>query len=449
MDIKTFRELTAPDARALAFTPMGFSTMGLLSPESAAEYQQNLIAHCELADNVARGTRASFERLRLLHSYGVLCYETYTVAADLAWLLLEQALRERFLEFYEHVIPLVNTKTGNKVPLLADDFSVIDRAFLAGGSHAKGNWNLQFQDGSAMEFRGKMWQLQEWARREDLLDGQRNKGLDPLYTRMRNNVAHAHYTLTTPVDSARAISDLAEIINRMWGHTTPGGRLYPAPIEREILIVAWNGNTQGTTRILMRDYQAQQFTEPGDWTCVILRGIFEDESVMEFDAQYERTTFPTELLWGPGPREDALKWLEEAAPKHDTTSYLDRLFAVRIYEGRASLPRRPEVALALPPERRAGRWLLLRADYPIDAFSHGRHLKNRIACELSTTDQRHEQLDNHDLHPICAVEQLFDGNWGDLKDELSKQGIRDPAPLLSVRVPSLFEMDVAPDVEAD
>ena len=215
MDIKTFQELTAPDQRALAFTPMGLSTMGLLSPESAAEYQQNLIAHCELADNVARGTRASFERLRLLHSYGVLCYETYTVAADLAWLLLEQALRERFLEFYEHVIPLVNAKTGNKVPLLADEFSVIDRAFSAGGSHAKGNWNLQLQDGSSMEFRGKMWQLQEWARREHLLDGQRNKRLDPLYRRMRNNVAHAHYALTTPVDSARAINDLAEIINRM------------------------------------------------------------------------------------------------------------------------------------------------------------------------------------------------------------------------------------------
>jgi hypothetical protein len=31
----------------------------------------------------------SFERIRMLHGIGVLCYEAYTVAEDLAWLVLD------------------------------------------------------------------------------------------------------------------------------------------------------------------------------------------------------------------------------------------------------------------------------------------------------------------------------------------------------------------------
>ena len=130
MEVRTLRELTTPDKRVLAFTSMGLSTMGLLSPEDATAFQQEVIAHCDLADNVAEGTRNSFERLRTLHSYGVLCHEAYTVAQDLAWLLLEQARRERFIEFYDHVIPLVNAKTGEVVPLTANDFPLLTTLFV-------------------------------------------------------------------------------------------------------------------------------------------------------------------------------------------------------------------------------------------------------------------------------------------------------------------------------
>jgi hypothetical protein len=172
MEIKSFEELTTPDERTLAFTPLGLSTMGLLKPEDAADFQQQVIAHCDLADDVTEGTRNSFERLRTLHSYGVLCYEAYTVSQDLAWLLLEQALRERFLEFHNHVVPLVSAKTGDQVPLPANDFSVVDDAFRRGGSHAKGKWTLLLTNGSTMEFSGSMGQLQDsatsvWTRSTD------------------------------------------------------------------------------------------------------------------------------------------------------------------------------------------------------------------------------------------------------------------------------------------
>lgn len=40
------------------------------------------------------------------------------------------------------------------------------------------------------------------------------------------------YNLDTAVEAGRSLSDLAEIISHLWGHQTPGGRLYPAPLAR-------------------------------------------------------------------------------------------------------------------------------------------------------------------------------------------------------------------------
>jgi hypothetical protein len=432
--IKTFQELTTPDERTLRFTPMGFSTTGMLKPEYAAEFQQQVIAHCDLHEDVTEDIRKSFERLRTLHSYGILCYEAFTAAHDLAWLVLEQALRDRFIAFYNGDIPLVNKK-GEEKRLTASNFDVVYAAFH-GGCLSKGEWQLQLSSGTKMDFRGSMSQLLDWARREHLLDGQRSKRLDPLFVSMRNDVAHPHYHLVTPVDSAQTIRDLAEIINRLWGHRTPGGRLYPAPIERDVLIVAWTAKEQGITRTILRDYQLEEFTEPGDWTCVIIRGVFEDEGVWEFDAQYERTKWPAELLWGPGSREEALQWLKEAAPEHDTVEYLDRLFALRIHDGKVSLPRRPEIALALPAGRREGEWRIVRADFPNDAFAHVRHIKDGFCCR------------DPDPQQGCAVEDVLEGDWQSVADQLAERfKIIGSAELSSVRVHP--RRGVAPDVEAE
>ncbi len=451
MRIRTFEELTTPDERTLHFTPMGLSTMGTLAPESAAEFQQAVIAHCDLNEEVPEGTRNSFERLRTLHSHGVLCYEAFTVAEDLAWLLLEQALRERFIEFYGGSIPMAHAKTRETSPIQAQDFSVLDDAFRSKGSHVKGPWMLPLKDSSTMEFRGSMAQLQEWARREGLLDGQRNKRLDPLYRSMRNNVAHPRYHLGMPVESARTIRDMAEIINRLWGHTTPGGRLYPAPLEREVLAVAWTGASEGVTHTLLRAEQLEWFTEPGNWTCAIIRGVRDDEGLWEFDAQYERSNFPADLLWGPGSRDDASLWLKENCPEWDEAPYLDRLFAVRIHDGRASLARRPEIALGLPEDRREGRWLVVKADFPLDTFAHGRHLKDGVPCGSSQSfmeDPHGQARDGGQTLPSCALEELFDGDWNGLVAALAALGITTPAELQYVKVPPRG-FDVAPDVEAD
>ncbi|MGQ4436648.1 MULTISPECIES: hypothetical protein [unclassified Streptomyces] len=97
MEIRSLEELRAADDLSLAFNPYGLG--GRMKPEDAAEFQQRQIADCDLAAGVAAGTRDSFERLRTVFAYGVLCYDAYTIVGDQALLIYEQALRDRFLEW--------------------------------------------------------------------------------------------------------------------------------------------------------------------------------------------------------------------------------------------------------------------------------------------------------------------------------------------------------------
>lgn len=304
-----------------------------------------------------------------------------------------------------------------------------------------------------MEFRTTFSHLMKWARAEGLLHGQRNRATEEIYRRIRNHVAHQTYNLRMPPDAARTIHDLAEIINRLWGHSTPGGRLYPAPIERHVLIVAWTDAEQGATHTIMRDYQLAASHEPGNWLCVMVRAVWDDDGVWEFDAQYERTHLPAELLWDPGRLEEALAWINKEKPKPDTTEYLDRLFALRIHAERASLVKRPEVAIALPCERQDGRWFLIRADYPNDAFAHVRHIKNGITCgdpEPKVQELQPGVTVTSPPIPHCTVEDVFNGNWENMVELLASHfKITQPATLLAVRVRPPLSLDVAPDVEAE
>ena len=455
MHIKTFDELIAPDEWTLRFTPLGLSTgPQVLKPEYAAEFQQQVIAGCDLHPDVPEGTRSAFERVRTLHTHGILCYEAFTVAYDLSWLVMEQAFRERFITYFGGTIPFINTKSGVEETITVQNFEEVYAAVQKRGTHPGNRWHLKVKaTGQPMEFRATFSSLLKWARAERLLHGQRNRRTEEIYRRIRNHVAHPSYHMKMPPDSARTIHDLAEIINRLWGHATPGGRLYPAPLEREVLVVAWTDAEVGPTHTIMRDYQLTTFHEPGDWQCLIVRAAFDDEGVWAFNAQYERTQLPAELLWGPGRPQEALAWINEEKPKADATEYLDRLFALRIHAERASLAMRPEVAIGLPRERQDGRWFLIRADYPNDAFAHVRHIKNGVTCGDPNPMVRELQpgvLATSPPIPHCTVEGVFDGNWEDMVGVLADRfKISEPAPLSAVRVRPRFSLDVAPDVEAE
>jgi hypothetical protein len=104
MDIKSLEELRRPDDRTLHFAPLGLG--GKMRAEDAAVFQQEVISHVELVPAVAEGTRNSFDRLRALYAYGVLNYDIFTIVEDQAHLVLEHALRERFLDFYNGAVPM-------------------------------------------------------------------------------------------------------------------------------------------------------------------------------------------------------------------------------------------------------------------------------------------------------------------------------------------------------
>ena len=98
MDIKSLDELREVDERTLSFNSLGLG--GKMDPRDAARFQQESVSYPELAPGVPQRVRDCFDRLRLAHSYGVLRYDFFTIAHDLAQLALEFALRERFVEFH-------------------------------------------------------------------------------------------------------------------------------------------------------------------------------------------------------------------------------------------------------------------------------------------------------------------------------------------------------------
>lgn len=397
MDTRTFADLTTPDTRSLSFTPLGLSPRGL-TPESAVEFQQRAIAVADLVPGVPEGTRSSFERLRMLHTYGVLCYDLFTVVEDLTSVVLEQALHERFLTFYGGTIPLVRRGVESEFP--ASDSEALNTAFRRRGSHE--GWQLRLRNSrTSIPVPLTMGPLLRWARHEGLLHGQRNRRLEEILDRIRNRFAHGSgFRIGMANQSARAIHDLAEIINQLWGALTPGGRLYPTPLEREVLVIGWSQNwstiAEGGGAALMRADQLAEFTEH-DWTYLVVRGVRDDPRLWDFDARYELTVYPSNLLWGPGTRDDALAWLEATAPEGDEVHHLDRLFAVRRHDCRLYPPCRPEFLLALPPEQQTGTWHVVRADFPEDCLRHVSHIAAGEACGTWG----------------CAIDDIAQGSWAD------------------------------------
>lgn len=106
-----------------------------------------------------------------------------------------------------------------------------------------------------------------------------------------------------------------------------------------------------------------------DLTCVLVRAKPEDV-LFHFDAQYETTGTPCELIWGPGRWQQAVEWLKTEQPTADTVRLLDRVFLIRHHESRVYLPRHPDLTAGLNQQDRTGEWLLIRADHSLNVFSH-------------------------------------------------------------------------------
>jgi hypothetical protein len=383
--IKTLAELQQPDEGSLKFSPWGLG--GRMDPADAARWQQQAVALYEISAQAPELTRLCFERARTVFSYGVLCYELYTVAGDQARLAIEQALRDRFLPFYDGVVPFTDAR-GEPQSITAARYE----AFFDELRGKPKSWKLQPASGRpAFRFDGMLTSLLKWARAEELLAGQRDRLRDRPRVNLRNFVAHAGYHLGMPPDAEREIAELAEIVNRIWG--APSG----APLDREIVIIAWD--QRGVTWGGAEGFSIDPLTGPE--TCVVVRAA-RPEELGSYDSLYEAVPSPCDYLWGPGTLADAQDWLAANQPVGDQAQVLERLFVLRYDDSRLYLPQTLPVAAGLDASRATGMWYLIRADSPNDAFGH----------QLQRLTQLSEHVSSG--HCTCPVEALGEGSLPDV-----------------------------------
>lgn len=415
MEIQSFSSLAAPDDRTLVFGGMGLILDGKLLPEDAARLQQEAVLDAELVAEVPDVAREAFDRIRQLHSYGVLWYEAFTLVPDLRWPVLEAALRRRFIEFYADGLPLVN-KSGAAIECLqVSNFDEIEERFGSGRKDRKRCKLAVSEVSDSIDMPISLTQLLAWARATALLVGQRNRVLEEdLYRRSRNEAAHGRWPGTNmPNRSARAIRDLCEIINRLWGHDTPDGRLYPSPRHREVLVVGASppigATDQRRSRVKMRAHQLAAHAEPEPgWIYTVVLGDVNDDIPWDFDGRRERTNYPTEYLYGPADLASTVAWLDEARPSEDEVTHLDRVFVVHDNAGVAFPTYGPESFRQLVDEQREGTWHLIRADFPADARTHVRHLDENPDCPRDEFG-----------FGACPVTVLETGGWQSVESRLN------------------------------
>ncbi len=96
------------------------------------------------------------------------------------------------------------------------------------------------------------------------------------------------------------------------------------------------------------------------------------DELVGFHSDFETTRYPAEHLWGPGGYEEAISWLSSSDVEPGEIDPLDRWFVVRAVEGRVDPARNIHQFAGLSVDQRGGKWHLVQADYPMDAFVHVR-----------------------------------------------------------------------------
>ena len=176
-------ELREADETTLRFSPWGFG--GRLEPADSAVFLSGLLSHAVLVDAVPEDVRMGFERVRRVFLHGLLDYEMFTAAYFLGHLVLEGALRHRFISYYDSGIPVI--RNGVNETLEVSTFADYHDA-LAEARRRKEKLRLRAASDEGLP-RGYP-DLYRWARRRELLIGQRNVGVFWSIVTLRNDVAH-------------------------------------------------------------------------------------------------------------------------------------------------------------------------------------------------------------------------------------------------------------------
>lgn len=156
------------------------------------------------------------------------------------------------------------------------------------------------------------------------------------------------------------------------GDRTPMGR-----VSRRVCL-PWSGARRwcGVLVIPAETLAHVDHAPDDDRQNVIVRAVYHpglaryDPDLRRFDARYEATRYPVDLLRDPGTLAEAAAWHAEQQPEADTSDYLDQTYVVRVDGNLLYLPMRPTVAAMLPVTEQGGTWYAVRADRSTDAWIH-------------------------------------------------------------------------------
>jgi hypothetical protein len=217
----TLTVLLTIDDMTRAFWPLGLSG-ALMPPDASLLNLRDSIDRAVLVNEVPSEVRSNFERVRKTYLNGLMEYDLFTVADDDARLILEGALRVRFMTYHEGQITVI--RNGNTKVISGSSFDDLYRRVQGGDI-------LLTRDDQHHPLSLGMRGLLAWARKERLLEGQRSVSGDQTMGTLRNYVAHpSGFHRLGPPDAARTLCRVAEYINKLWGADTPGGRVFPGPI---------------------------------------------------------------------------------------------------------------------------------------------------------------------------------------------------------------------------
>jgi hypothetical protein len=404
MELRSLESLQRVDERAQQMTPYGLGVGVMLGEADTVHAHQQAIARFDLVDEVPEATRAAFERARLTYSYGCLEYDLFTVAEDLTRFVLELALRERFVYWAGGSIEL--TKDGPIEAVTVSSFDDVSTALSPRSRYRKQNWKLVLPGQEPVQFTGSLRSLMAWARDIGLLRGQRSRVHEESVIWFRNAAAHpGSHRLSMPTHASRAIRAMAELINQLYGVPTPGGHVYPAPVQRSPVFYCSDPVGQSITR-LRPDQLRERVGQLGGASVTCFQVAHEEPEPLRCDSWFDATVLPATYLWGPGSAPEAAAWADVHAPEDDAADSLDRLFTVGPTPAGGVWAMRPEVVAALRPDQRPSHWYLVKADNPWDASALARNLTSPD----STSD------------PEAVASLLKQGTWTEVLGELQRTG---------------------------
>lgn len=369
-------ELRRVDETTLHFSPWGLG--GRLEPEASARFLSESLTYAAIADVVPEDVRLNFERVRKIFLYGLLEYDFFSVASDLAHLVLEGALRHRFVTYYQGQVPV--WRNGSSDVLTVASFDHYYDALAASRTRRE---RIRLREEPTEILPRGYAELYAWARRRGLLVGQRNVGVFGSLVRLRNWAAHPErHSIDMPPDVIPLLRDVAEIINRLWGRDTEGGRLFPTPVARRPRAAALSPDGQAAVTF---GSLALVPAERGkrDWTYAVFLAA-DGEELIDFDWEnpgrhrflhtpgFQMTQYPCELLWGSGSQDDLVAGLasfDDQKPV-DAVPFLDRTFYIRVAEAasRPDFPRSPADLSEYIGVDPSAVWFAIVADFPMDAW---------------------------------------------------------------------------------